>query len=110
MRMRAVISNQGNDVPCRAAKRLALGVAWVLVVWAAEAPSSTAADLDPAGVEFFEKKIRPVLAEHCYKCHSAQTKVSKGGLQLDSRDGLRRGGETGPAVVPGKPADSLLVK
>src|SRR5437762_2522130 len=63
-----------------------------------------------AEVEFFEKKIRPVLVEHCYKCHSADAKKVKGGLLLDTRDGLRTGGESGPAVVPGKPHESLLLK
>ncbi len=63
-----------------------------------------------AGVEFFEKKIRPVLAEHCYACHSQQAKKQRGGLYLDSRDAVRKGGDTGPAVVPGKPGASLLVK
>src|SRR5437899_3854971 len=63
--------------------------------------------------EFFERKIRPVLAEHCYKCHSAdaeKAKKLKGGLRLDTRDGLRKGGDSGPAVVPGKVDDSRLVK
>jgi cytochrome c553 len=72
---------------------------------------SLPAAADP-GTDFFEKKIRPVLAEHCLKCHSAQAaaaKKLKGGLLLDSRDGLLRGGDSGPAVVPGKPADSLLL-
>jgi hypothetical protein len=69
-----------------------------------------AAGAQDAGVEFFEKKVRPVLAEHCYKCHSHQAKKQRGGLYLDSRDGLRKGGDTGPAVVPGKPADSVLLK
>jgi hypothetical protein len=66
----------------------------------------------PAGaqVEFFEKKVRPVLVEHCYQCHSAQAKKVKGGLLLDTRDGLRRGGESGPALVPGDPDASLLLK
>jgi cytochrome c553 len=67
---------------------------------------------DP-GVEFFEKKVRPVLTENCLKCHSteaAKAKKLKGGLFLDSRDGVLNGGESGPAVVPGKPAESLLLK
>jgi hypothetical protein len=64
---------------------------------------------DP-GTDFFEKKVRPVLVEHCYKCHSAAAKQPKGGLALDSHAGLRTGGESGPAVVPGKPQDSLLLK
>ena len=58
-------------------------------------------------VKFFEAKIRPVFAEYCYKCHSADEKI-KGGLQLDTREGLRHGGDSGPALVPGKPEESLL--
>ena len=61
-------------------------------------------------MEFFEKKIRPVLVEQCYQCHSHQAKKHRGELYLDSRDGIRKGGETGAAVVPGKPADSVLLK
>ena len=57
----------------------------------------------PAGSDFFETKVRPVLAEHCYACHSAQAKKLKGGLLLDTLEGMRKGGETGPAVVPGSP-------
>lgn len=61
-------------------------------------------------LEFFEKKIRPVLAEKCYDCHSANAEKLKGGLLLDSRDGIRRGGENGPAVVPGDIEESLLIQ
>src|SRR5579871_1853156 len=61
------------------------------------------------GLEFFEKKIRPVLASKCYACHSVASKPLMGGLQLDSRDGIRRGGSSGQAaVVPNKPNASLL--
>ena len=59
---------------------------------------------------FFESRIRPVLVEHCYKCHSGRTKSPKGGLRLDSREAVLRGGGNGPAIVPGKPDDSLLIK
>ncbi|MBI3851130.1 MAG: PSD1 domain-containing protein [Verrucomicrobia bacterium] len=62
------------------------------------------------GVEFFEKRIRPLLVEHCYKCHSAQSEKVKGGLLLDTREGLLKGGDTGPAIVPGDPEKSLLIK
>ena len=65
---------------------------------------------DPLGAEelkFFESKIRPALVEYCYKCHSADEKI-KGGLQLDSREGLRHGGDSGVVLVPGKPEESLL--
>ncbi|MGH7128713.1 MAG: DUF1549 domain-containing protein, partial [Planctomycetaceae bacterium] len=71
--------------------------------------SAHAAEPDAAGVAFFETKIRPVLAASCYECHSAKAKIVRGGLLLDTRDGLRTGGESGPAVVPGKPEDSLLL-
>jgi hypothetical protein len=59
---------------------------------------------------FFESKIRPVLSEHCYKCHSHTADKIKAGLLLDSRDALLHGGNSGPAIVPGNPADSLLIQ
>src|ERR1700730_3910905 len=62
------------------------------------------------GVEFFEKKIRHVLVQHCYSCHSKQANKQRGGLVLDSRAGLLEGGDHGPAIVPGKPTESLLIK
>src|SRR5205807_1381905 len=65
---------------------------------------------DAAGVEFFEKKVRPVLVEHCYSCHSVQAKKKRGGLYLDTRVAFLKGGDSGPALVPGKPEQSLLVK
>src|SRR5581483_7522918 len=73
------------------------------------APALRAAEPDPKGVEFFESKIRPVLAEQCYKCHSAQSGKAKGGLTLDTRAAMLKGGDTGPAVVPGHPEKSLLL-
>ncbi len=59
---------------------------------------------------FFESKIRPVLISNCYECHSMESKKSKGGLLLDSRDAARRGGDTGPGIVPGDPSASLVMK
>src|SRR4051794_11150166 len=61
-------------------------------------------------VAFFEKKVRPVLVQQCYECHSAQAKKVRGGLLLDTREGTRRGGEQGPAVVPGDLEASLLIQ
>src|SRR5262245_56983014 len=58
---------------------------------------------------FFEKKIRPVLVDSCYKCHSADAEKIKGGLTLDTRDSTRRGGETGPIISPGNPEKSKLI-
>ncbi len=60
-------------------------------------------------IEFFEKKIRPLLVEQCYSCHSANAKKLKGGLKLDSREAMLKGGETGSAVVPGEPLKSHLI-
>ena len=58
---------------------------------------------------FFESRIRPVLVDRCYKCHSHDADKIKGGLMLDTREGLLHGGDTGPAVDPGKPQDSLII-
>ena len=68
-----------------------------------------AAALPPAGAEFFEKKVRPLLEEHCLECHSPASKV-KGGLRLDSESGWKTGGDSGPALVPGDTETSLLIK
>jgi hypothetical protein len=70
----------------------------------AAAPAAT-----PEGIEFFETHIRPVLVAKCYECHSAKAKVLKGNLRLDTAAGVLTGGESGPAIVPNKPEDSLLI-
>ena len=62
------------------------------------------------GLAFFEKKIRPVLVEKCYKCHSANSQKVKGELLLDTREGIRKGGESGHAVVPKNLDESLLIE
>ncbi len=64
---------------------------------------------DDAALDFFEKKVRPLLAENCYNCHSANTN-SRGGLRVDDRVGLTEGGNRGPAVVPGDPEKSLMIQ
>src|SRR5450432_1287898 len=69
-----------------------------------------AAGLTTQQTDFFENKIRPVLVSSCYKCHSTQAEKIKGGLLLDSREGVLKGGDTGPAIVPGNAEKSLLVK
>ena len=64
-------------------------------------------------VEFFENKIRPLLVEHCYSCHSAEAEAKgklKAGLRMDSLEGLKKGGDSGPALTPGDPAKSLIVE
>ncbi len=67
-----------------------------------------AAALKPEDVEFFETRIRPALVAECYECHDA--KQQKGELRLDHRDGLLKGGDEGPSIVPGDPDKSLLIR
>ena len=69
-----------------------------------------AAEPTKAQLDFFESKVRPVLANNCYKCHSTKAEKVKGGLLLDSRESVLKGGDTGPAIVPGAPEKSLLIK
>ena len=83
-------------------------LAW-LVIWITT-PASLALARD--AFDFFERRIRPVLAEHCYGCHSASAATNgklRGRLQLDTRAGIRAGGESGPAVVPGRPKESRIL-
>jgi hypothetical protein len=80
---------------------------WPLVALGVLAAGARAGD-SPEGVEFFEKKVRPVLDEHCFRCHGNGKK--KGSLSLEGRDGLLRGGDSGPAVVPGSPERSRLIE
>ena len=68
------------------------------------------AGAESAEVDFFERHVRPVLANQCYACHSAQLSQPQAGLRVDSREGLLAGGERGPAVIPGDPEGSLLLK
>ena len=71
--------------------------------------SRCAAEPTKAQLDFFESRIRPILDHHCYECHSQESGKSKGGLQLDTRDAVLKGGNTGPALVPGSPEKSLLI-
>src|SRR5687767_9878456 len=80
-----------------------------LMVLCLAAGSAVAAD-DPKGIDFFEKNIRPVLVSQCYQCHSASAKELKGELRLDTREGLRKGGESGAILVAGKPDESPIIK
>ena len=66
----------------------------------------TANDTD---TDFFENRIRPVLAQHCYNCHSQRANTLQGGLFVDSLDGLLKGGDSGPALISGKADESLLI-
>jgi hypothetical protein len=80
---------------------------------AASAPATAAAravSITLQQEKFFEAKIRPVLVMQCGKCHSSAAEKLRGGLRLDTREGLRSGGDSGPAVVPGNPDESLLIR
>ncbi len=80
---------------------------WLVAVGlAAQQPAPTAAST-AASAEFFEARVRPVFAANCYDCH---TEEALGGLRLDSRDGMLKGGTSGPAIVPGNPDGSLLIQ
>jgi hypothetical protein len=73
-------------------------------------PAKAEEQASPKQIEFFEKKIRPVLVAECYKCHSSQAEKLKAGLRLDTKEGMLAGGESGPAIVPGDAAGSLLLQ
>ncbi|MGV3533932.1 MAG: DUF1549 domain-containing protein, partial [Chthoniobacteraceae bacterium] len=93
-----------NLLPCTRLFILVLcmsGTTWAAV---------ESATFPPEQIEFFEKKIRPVLSESCFKCHSTTGEKVKGGLVLDSRASLLKGGDSGPAVTPGNPDGSLLIQ
>lgn len=91
--------------PVSAAEKSATAVTSAQESPAVENPSFSAEQL-----AFFEKRIRPVLVEQCYSCHAVGAKSVMGGLLLDSRQGLLQGGDSGPAIVPGKPDESLLME
>jgi cytochrome c553 len=89
---------------CRLVAQLCLALLIAAPVSAEPAPRD-----DSSVVAFFEKKVRPLLVDNCYNCHSADTN-SQGGLRVDDRNGLIHGGRRGPAVVPGDPEKSLLLR
>ncbi len=84
------------------------GIIWVSLLLSAGVFSPLAATLSPAQREFFETRIRPVLVHDCYECHNSQDKA-KGGLALDHRAALLKGGVSGPAIVPGDAEASRLI-
>jgi hypothetical protein len=95
--------------PSMASRRRCLApLAFVLLTAAMAAARPSSSD-EAAAVDFFEKKVRPILVDNCYNCHSADTN-SQGGLRVDDRNGLINGGKRGPAVVPGRPDKSLLLR
>ncbi|HVC98921.1 MAG TPA: PSD1 and planctomycete cytochrome C domain-containing protein [Pirellulales bacterium] len=98
----------------RSARRSTQGVLVGFVCWlihvpplAADEPQANAVMPEPAKLEFFEKQVRPLLATRCHECHGPLRQ--KGGLRLDSLAAALAGGDSGPAVVPGKPDESTLI-
>jgi hypothetical protein len=77
---------------------------------AGAAPKSVELPPTKAGADFFEKQIRPIFVQHCYQCHSGDPKKAKGGFLLDTREGLRKGGKSGPVITPGHADQSLLIE
>lgn len=86
---------------------LAFTLGLLAAIWGVDV--SAAEESSAAKVEFFEKQVRPIFVSHCYACHSADTKPA-GDLRVDDRHGLIVGGDHGPAIVPGSPDASLLIK
>lgn len=84
-------------------------IGWLCLVPNSSFAAESVSQPDPAKLEFFEKKIRPLLADNCYSCHAADTKPA-GGLRVDDHRGLLTGGDAGPAIVPGQPENSLLLR
>jgi Protein of unknown function (DUF1553)/Protein of unknown function (DUF1549)/Planctomycete cytochrome C len=84
----------------------------ICVAFAVNLPSSLWADdaVAPDDLAFFESKVRPILVENCYGCHSSQAKTLRGGLLLDTKAGWKKGGDNGAPINPGNPDDSLLVQ
>jgi hypothetical protein len=95
--------------------RVASCVRWVLAiatlaVFGAVTPRVQSEDSDAAKIDFFRKKVEPVLKEHCFECHSRKADEVKGDLLLDSQAALAKGGANGPAVVPGDVDASFLIR
>ena len=119
---RAAYFPTGNTIPSHRATSELMNIrffcasSWLLLQGPGTllaAPDSAAPDsAEPhgKGVIFFESKVRPILAKHCYKCHSEQAAKLKGGLLLDSKAGWEMGGDSGDAIIPGDVDGSLLIE
>ena len=83
---------------------------WILSFYAPSLLGAEIKDLPREGFDFFEKNIRPVLTDKCYKCHSEQSEKLKGALKLDSKEAMLKGGDSGAAIVLFHPEKSLLLK
>src|SRR5687768_9315962 len=94
-----------------ASMRLPFRALLLLIAVGGLSPFAIAADLpDAQGIAFFESKIRPVLVEHCYKCHATTSEKLKANLKLDTLPNMLKGGDSGPALVPSDPDKSRLIE
>ncbi len=97
----------------RSVRNRVVGIASIVTLLGTAAASLASEQVPAKDIVFFEKKIRPVLVAQCYECHSAEAVTRgklKGMLTVDTRAGLLKGGDSGPAIVSGKPGESLLLK
>ncbi len=111
--MRLGAGRQPDLILIRSRKQTRMGTAlaalWLAALGGFPEPAKTATPTDDQ-IEFFESKVRPVLSEHCYSCHSSQVETPFAGLRLDSREAILKGGDSGPAISDGSPETSRLVK
>jgi len=105
----SIVAAKGAPHPMHFDKPILWRLTHLLLAAVAAVPAVAAETPSREGVEFFEAHIRPVLVEKCYSCHSADAKVLKGGLRLDTAERMRAGGESGAVIVPNKPAESALI-
>lgn len=90
-------------------RTIRLGSLFVVLLAAVACADESVTD-DSKQIEFFETKIRPLLVNRCYECHSGISQSLRAGLRLDSKAAILKGGDSGPAIVPGKPKESLLIE
>jgi hypothetical protein len=107
-----IISAKRSEPPyvgCYATRRTWPAVA-IAFVWLSLPVLAAEAKLTSEQLNFFETKVRPTFVNNCYKCHSHEATKLKGGLSLEFRETMLKGGDTGPTIVPGDPENSLLIK
>ncbi|MEO6808086.1 MAG: PSD1 and planctomycete cytochrome C domain-containing protein [Isosphaeraceae bacterium] len=94
----------------RQTRTLARPLVFLLFLGLVETANGNGSAPNSTDVEFFEAKVRPILVERCYSCHSANAKKVRGHLLLDSKAGWEHGGDSGPVIIPGDPDKSLIVQ
>ncbi len=92
---------------CSSAALIGIALSYCVIPWGNHCD---AAELEKEKVDFFEAKVRPVLIQHCYECHSKEAGEASGKLRLDSRNAWMSGGTRGQAIIPGNPDQSLVLR